>query len=213
MIFYVITDGHGSYIRKDEFSGKYVPVRNASFAERFEQRCKAANVLKNAIGKNIRSRYKVVGAEEEMIPTMPTVREINSLNNKNQVVKTIASEEPAECQTEKWVSGAETLTEFIVDAEKRKEELVDLLSETDKEITDINHYIEFGKFNAYQGWLAFSMLQNRLRKRRKIKDELCVINQLGECKITSDMMIDIKNAIAKLGNRKYAPRVLTQLFD
>lgn len=213
MIFYVITDGHGSYIRKDEFSGKYVPVRNASFAERFEQRCKAANVLKNAIGKNIRSKYKVVDIEEETVPISPTVREVNSSNNKDQVVKTIASEEPAESQTEKWVSGAETLTEFVMDAEKRKEELVGLLSEVDKEISDINHYIEFGKFNAYQGWLAFTMLQNRLRKRRKIKDELSVINQLGECKITSDMMIDIKNAIAELGNRKYAPRVLTQLFD
>lgn len=213
MIFYVITDGHGSYIRKDEFSGKYVPVRNASFAERFEQRCKAANVLKNAIGKNIRSKYKVVDIEEETAPIMPTVREVNSTSNKDQVVKTIASEKPAESQTEKWVSGAETLTEFVMDAEKRKEELVGLLSEVDKEISDINHYIEFGKFNAYQGWLAFTMLQNRLKKRRKIKDELSVINQLGECKITSDMMIDIKNAIAELGNRKYAPRVLTQLFD
>lgn len=213
MIFYVITDGHGSYIRKDEFSGKYVPVRNASFAERFEQRCKAANVLKNAIGKNIRSRYKVIDVEEEMAHARPTVREVNGSTNKNQVVKTIASEEPAESQTEKWVSCAETLTEFVMDAEKRKEELVGLLSEVDKEITDINHYIEFGKFNAYQGWLAFTMLQNRLRKRRKIKDELSVINQLGECKITSDMMINIKNAIAELGNRKYAPRVLTQLFD
>lgn len=213
MIFYVITDGHGSYIRKDEFSGKYVPVRNASFAERFEQRCKAANVLKNAIGKNIRSKYKVVDIEEETAPIRPTVREVNSTSNKDQVVKTIASEKPAESQTEKWVSGAETLTEFVMDAEKRKEELVGLLSEVDKEISDINHYIEFGKFNAYQGWLAFTMLQNRLRKRRKIKDELSVINQLGECKITSDMMIDIKNAIAELGNRKYVPRVLTQLFD
>ena len=128
MIFYVITDGHGSYIRKDEFSGKYVPVRNASFAERFEQRCKAANVLKNAIGKNIRSKYKVVDIEEETAPIRPTVREVNSTSNKDQVVKTIASEKPAESQTEKWVSGAETLTEFVMDAEKRKEELVGLLS-------------------------------------------------------------------------------------
>lgn len=212
MIFYVITDGHGSYIRKDEFSGKYVPVRNASFAERFEQRCKATNVLKNAIGKNIRSKYKVVDIEE-ITPARPTVKEVNSSNNKDQVVKTIISEKPVESETEKWVSGAEKLTEFVMDAEKRMEELVGLLSEVDKEISDINHYIEFCKFNAYQGWLAFSMLQNRLKKRRKIKDELSVINRLGECKITSDMMIDINNAIAELGNRKYAPRVLTQLFD
>ena len=43
---------------------------------------------------------------------------------------------------------------------------------------------EFGKFNAYQSWLAFSMLQNRLRMRRRNKDELQAIQQLGESKIT-----------------------------
>lgn len=206
----MITDGNGSYIRKDEFSGKYVPVRNASFADRFDQRCKAANILKNAIGKNIRNQYKVVDIEEDVAPIKPTIKEVN---NKNLVAKTIANETHAESQKEKWVSGTEKLTEFVMDAENRKEELIGKLSEVDKEISDINHYIEFGKFNAYQGWLAFSMLQNRLRKRRKIKDELSIINQLGECKITSNMMIDIKNAIAELGNRKYTPRVLTQLFD
>lgn len=213
MILYVISDGHGSYIRKDEFSGKYVPVRNYSLAEKFQQRAKAANILKNAISKNLRSRYNVIAIEDEVTPTTPTEKESNSPKTKDEIVKTIACEPIGENQSEKWTSGIESMTEFIMDAEKRKEEVVSQLSEVDKEITDINHYIEFGKFNAYQGWLAFNMLRQRLKKRRTIKDELLVLQQLGECKITSDMMIDIKKAVTELGNRKYAPRVLTQLFE
>ena len=87
------------------------------------------------------------------------------------------------------------------------------LSEVDKEISDINHYIEFGKFNAYQGWLAFNMLRHRLRKRRKIKNELLVIQQLGDSKITSSMLQAIKKSIAEMDNRKYIPRVLNELFE
>lgn len=73
MILYVISDGHGSYIRKDEFSGKYVPVRNYSLAEKFQQRAKASNILKNAIGKNLRSRYNVIAIEDEVTPATPRV--------------------------------------------------------------------------------------------------------------------------------------------
>lgn len=208
---YVITDDHGSYIRKDGYSNKYVPVRNKALAEKFSQRVKAANVLKNGVAKNIRSQYKVVEIEEDSTPVKKPPKE--KPKKKDEIAKSIASEKCEEEQTDKWVSGTEQLKEFIVDAECRKEELINQLSEADKEITDIHHYIELGTFNAYQGWLAFSMLKQKLTKRRKIKNELRVINELGACKITSDMMADINNAINQLENRKYSPRVLTQLFD
>lgn len=213
LIFYMITDGHGSYIRKDEFSGKYVPVRSYALADRFEQRCKAVNVLNNAIGKNIRNRYKVIDIEEGMPSPKPQNNYSNKLHSKDKVAKAISEEATGDSQTEKWASGAKAFTEFVMDAEKRKEELTNLLSEVDKEISDVNHYIEFGKFNAYQGWLAFSMLQNRLRKRRKIKDELQVIQQLGESKITLSMLEGINKAVSELANRKYTPRVLNELFE
>lgn len=213
IIQYVLTDGHGAYIRRDNFSGKYVPVRNEAFAEKFEQRHKAANILKNALSKNVRSHYYVVDLETTTVVNKEPISDPPKLASKDNIVKNIVAEKDAESQAEKWINGVAGLASFVMDAEERKEELVAQLSEVDKEITDINHYIEFGKFNAYQGWLAFSMLRSRLRRRRKIKDELRIIVELGQCKITSDMMIDINNAITELKNRKYAPRVLKQLFD
>ena len=97
--------------------------------------------------------------------------------------------------------------------EERKNKLSGDLSNIDKEITDIQHYIEFGNFNAYQGWLAFSMLRHRLKKRRKIKNEFQILSQIGECKINSAMVNDIQAAIHKINNKSYTPRVLPELFE
>lgn len=108
----------------------------------------------------------------------------------------------------------DNFTDFIQSTEQRKEALLIDLSNVDKEISDINHYIEFGgKFNAYQGWLAFNMLRNRLKKRRKIKDELHILMQLGECKVNSTMLAEIKDSIVSLDTRKYQPRILKELFE
>jgi hypothetical protein len=220
LIEYVITDGHGSYIRHDSYSGKYVPVRNESLAERWEQRSKAQNILKNGLSKQIRKKFHVQdvsdGAgicnvkkdnpdEEEKVTTVADLH--------IDKVKEIISKDCNDSQIKKWEEGLNSMTEFVMDAEERREELSQAMSEIDKEITDIQHYIEFNDMNAYQGWLAYKMLQNRLKKRRKIKNELQVLTQLGGCKIDSSMLEDITKAIKDMGNRIYTPRVLTELFD
>lgn len=209
MLNYIITDGHGSYIRKDSYSGKYVPIKNVMFAEKFEERCKAVNILKNGLSKQIRSQYSVKELEEKS-PEEPVTNNVKKIET---VLPAEVEKYTYTSQSDKWKDGVKQITVLISDAEKRKSELIEQLSYVDKEISDINHYIEFGKFNAYQGWLTFDMLRKKLVKRRQIKNELCVINELGSCSITSDMMSEIDSAITRLGNRKYKPRVLTQLFE
>lgn len=203
MIYYILANGNGYYIRKDEYSKKFVPVKNKAFAEKWYQRSKAVNILKNALPKAIRGSYKVV----EICLEEKKCNESNSSQSK-----CLLEECSSDDQLDKWSSGIQDMAEFILDAEKRKEDLNHALSNIDREITDINHYIEFGKFNAYQGWKAFDMLQNRLRKRRKIKDEMCVLQQLGDCKISSSMLINIRNAIRDMSDRQYTPRALPELF-
>lgn len=213
MARYYITDGHGSYIRKDNYSNKYVPIRNINMAEVFEQRSQAQNVLRNCIGKKLRRNYFIEEVGDAVVPQPLKFNKIALKNDKDTVAKTISKEELKPDQTKKWADGAEELKTFLFDAEKRKNELVEDLRHVDREISDIEHYIEIGRFNAYQGWLAFSMLKGRLIKRRKIKDELNVIVRLKSCKVTSDTMIDINNAIKAYQNRQYKPRVLKELFD
>ena len=220
VIHYVLTDGHGSFIRYDTFSGKFVPVRNETLAEKWEQRNKAQNILKNGLNKQLRKKYHIDTVDDGIgicgLAKEKTVSEVNASIVPDlhiEEVKQLIQEDCDNTQMEKWENRIKSMNEFVQDAETRREQLAKDMSDIDKEIIDIQHYIEFNDMNAYQGWLAYKMLQNRLKKRRKIKDELQVLTQLGDCKIDSSMLEDIKNAIEELGNRVYVPRKLKQLFN
>lgn len=74
---YVITNGEGSYIHRDEASGKYVPIRSFSKATQWDSIVKANGILNNSIAKNIRSGYAV-----QLVDTEKTVvKENTSVQN------------------------------------------------------------------------------------------------------------------------------------
>ena len=205
---YYLVDKSGQYYLRQNDNGDYVPVKNVMLADSWKQQSKAKNVLDSCLNKNLRSRYKVIGIEikNEVLPELKPLRANESFS------KSIAAEQIADGETEKWVGSLSSMKTFIADSEVRKDELTSALSDVDKEVSDILHYIELGTFNAYQGYLAFNMLRQRLKKRRKIKDELFVLTQIGECKITSDKIESIQQAIHNQNNRKYKPRILSELF-
>lgn len=222
IIEYALTDGHGSYIRHDIFSGKFVPVRNLSLADKWEQRAKAQNILKNGLCKKDKKRFHIIEIDDGKGITENTKKEVavSEMNSESgeqdlhiEKVKELSDNLKEDCQMDKWKSGIEYMKDFVLDAEARKEELSKEMSDIDKEITDIQHYIELNNLNAYQGFLAYKMLQGRLRKRRKIKNELHVLSQLGACKVDSAMLIDVQNAIKELDSRTYTPRILSELFE
>ena len=202
----MISDGNGTYIRKD-YAGKYSPVRNESLADTWEQYNEARKVLQHCLNKNLRSRYSILAVE------IPDKGKIVNVKTSKKEVKQVLDEEIKDDQIEKWKSVINFISNSVSDLEARKEYLNNSLSDIDKEIVDIQHFIEFGdNFNAYQGWLAFSLLRNRLKQRRKIKDELHIVMQLSECKINSSMISDVKDSIHKMAERIYTPRRLTSLF-
>lgn len=208
----MISDGKGTYIRKD-FAGRYSPVRNETLADSWDARHKAKNVLENQLNKNIRNKYHVIEIEVPETKRIINKHDENSVVYRIETAKEISNEEIEDDQIDKWETGVDSLSSFVHDLEERKENLNNKLSDVDKEIIDIQHYIEFGgKFNAYEGWLAFSMLRHRLKKRRKIKDELYIVSQLSECKINSSMLSNIKEIIHELDDKVYTPRKLTNLF-
>lgn len=209
MIRYVITDGR-HYLKRDA-NGNYIPTNGKIFGDVYEQRSKAANVLENCVSKNLRNRYHIQEILEDEVENKKV--EPVEIKPKENVAKEIGNETFEAGQIDKWANGINSLSSFAQSVEERKKDLVDALSDVDSEISDINHYIEFGKFNAYQGWLAFNMLKNRLKRRRKIKDELYIVSQLGECKINSAMIEEIKSSMSTLDGRIYRPRKLKELFE
>lgn len=94
-----------------------------------------------------------------------------------------------------------------------KKVFADKLSELDKEIDDILHFIEFNNFSACNGYKLCKALKELRLNRRKMKDNLEIIGVLESHTLTNVSLGHTNNAIAGLDGRKYTPRVLKHLFD
>lgn len=208
MALYVITDGNKNYIRRD-IDGKYVAARSRALADEFLEKWKAEKVLKNNLTPKKRKLYRVV--EEDVGFTVVKKPE------QDQAEKPKEERKPEQLllspQIEELRKKIEGVKKFIDDAENRRSELSDLLSNTDKEITDIQHYIEFSDINGEDIASTYNMLKTRLKNRRQIKNELSVLRQLAECKMDASMFGDLLAVISDLDNKTYVPRVLTSLFS
>ena len=83
----------------------------------------------------------------------------------------------------------------------------------EREITDIYHYIEFSNLNAAKGFKAYKMLQDRLIKRRAIKDDLEKASIVLGASAEDYMNRKVINQFDSLKERQYSPRVLKELFE
>lgn len=200
MAKYVITDGK-YYIKKDK-RGNFIPITSPTLANTFT-RDKAENILCNQISKCLRSRYHVECIEEDP----PGIKSVT----KTDLVKAEKVMEADNIQ--RWLDRIKDLNGLAKDASDRKEELVQQLSKVDKELSDIEHYIEFSNLNAYQGYQAAKMIKDRRIIRRGIKNELTVINIILSKRIAETAQEEITKCINGLDHRTYNPRVLDKMFE
>lgn len=198
---YVITDGT-RWIMRDR-KGKYVPTSNEALADVFGNK-EANSVYQNNLSKALKSVFYI-----QKIDTPP------------KLVKQITHEEVQE-NTETpsiaeniqyWLDKLSGLNGLAAEALHRKEELINQLSEVDKELCDINHYIEFCNLNAAQGYKAYKMIKDRRIKRRSIKNELDVLSIILGKKLSESVTDEIQKAVSGMDKRTYEPRVLNELFD
>lgn len=104
--------------------------------------------------------------------------------------------------------------DFITYASKlnlKKSELIEQLSDIEKEIVDIEHAIEFYTLNASEGYKMYKLLHDARKKRRSIKDEMLVIESLIPA-VNIDAVQNIESKISSLGTRRYEPRTDKFLF-
>lgn len=205
MALYVITDGNKNYIRRD-IDGKYVSARSRALADEFFEKWKAEKVLKNNLTPKKRKLYRVV--EED---TGFTVVKLDQERTEKSDTKSEQVAIPS--RIDDLRKKIEDIKKIIDDAENRRSELSDLLSNADKEITDIQHYIEFNNVDDDNIKSIYDMLKTRLKIRRQIKNELSILRQLAECKMDASMFSDLLTEISDLDNKTYVPRVLTSLFS
>ena len=217
-ICYVIADSSGRYIMKNA-ANQYVPVYDLDCAEKYDSPAKAKNVLNSCINRNMRKLFSVKETEIDEKETVtrqtkteqtPDISVKITYRPKQDQLRRLAAQEVGEEDLSFSKTNILSALGNIESVRERKLALQEQHSVIEKEIMDIEHYIELSDgLNAYQGWLAYMTLRKRLKIRRQVKDEITVLSDV------EDVMSGLKKAISKingLNGRRYEPRVLTELF-
>ena len=200
---YIITDGE-RFIYKNH-SGKYIPTHGETMADIFSKK-QAETIYNNQLPKALKSVFHVEKYDKH--------------NKSPEGVKPVTQSDIDETEKvmvsdniQKWLDKISDLNGLAKDALHRKEELVNQLSNIDKELSDLLHYIEFCNLNAAQGYTAYKMVKERRIKRRSIKNELTVVEAILNKKISESVTDEIMKTVKSLDQRTYEPRVITELFD
>lgn len=198
---YVITDG-SRWIMRDR-NNKYIPTSNEALADVFGNK-EANSVYQNNLPKVLKSVFHI-----QKIDTPPKLVKQITHAEVQENTETVSIAE----NIQYWVDKISGLNGLASEALHRKEELTNQLSQVDKELSDINHYIEFVNLNAAQGYKAYKMIKERRIKRRSIKNELEVLSIILGKKISDSVTDEIQKAVSGMDGRRYEPRVMNELFD
>lgn len=201
MANYVITDGT-RWIMKDR-NGKYVPTSCESFADIFSKK-QAENIQKCSLAKALRGVFYVEKMSEEVPAQVKPVTD----KDIEETGKVMVSED-----IKYWLDKATDMSNIANEAINRKRKLCQELSLVDKELCDILHYIEFCNLNAAQGYKAYKMVKERRILRRKIKDEISILDSILGQKVSQTAKNAIQKIAENMDKRTYEPRVLKELFD
>lgn len=114
---------------------------------------------------------------------------------------------------QKWIDKLQGLNGLAQEASKRQKELVSSLSDVDKRICDLAHYVEFCTLNACQGYKVAKKWHDLRCERREIKNELEVVSFILNKKITDSVSEEAIKLVDNINKRQYEPRVFKELFD
>ena len=201
MANYVITDGT-RWIMKDR-NGNYVPTSFESFADIFSKK-HAENIYKSSLTKALRGVFHVEKMSEEVPAQVKPVTD----KDIEETGKVMVSE-----NIKYWLDKTTDMSNIANEAINRKRKLCQELSLVDKELCDILHYIEFCNLNAAQGYKAYKMVKERRILRRKIKDEISILDSILNQKVSQTVKNAIQKTAENMDKRTYEPRVLKELFD
>lgn len=198
---YIITDGK-RFIYCN-YSGKFVPTPSEAMADIYTRR-QAENIYNNSLPKVLKKVFYI--KKYDCLPM--TVRQVTQNDLNNNTEKVIIAE-----NIQFWLEKIDDMDGIVKDAKKRKKVLEKQLHDLEAEKLDIEHYIEFQKLNAAQGYKASKELKICRVKRRSVKNEIEVINTILDLQFKKMISKKIYQKIEELDNRTYKPRVRTDLFD
>ena len=203
---YVITDPKKTIFVCKDTSGSYSLTTDKAKALIWDSQPAAETVFKSNLSKLIKSKgVTVKSVALQMVCTEQPAPQ------KQEVVE-VKPEPKPEFGSSKYIISV--FSETVAKLNCRHQALVEQESKYDRQKTDIEHYIEFnaGKLNACDGYKAYKLLQDILLERRKIKDEISIINVVRD-RMEAEDIANIEKKVEELETRKYEPRELTYLFE
>lgn len=198
---YFIVDMQGGYYKLGKREG-LVRAKNESEAGRFS----LFEANRHMSGKRAQF-YMTIPVEEETVEE----QEIYDAPEYDEV------EKPTMFDTlhNNWEEMLTSLCYMSDHVEEYQNNLNEMLSEVDKEICDIMHYLEFNELNDTDMIKASKMLQERRRHRREIKDEMEKTALMRSTFLDGAFGIKVQQSLEfmeKMKHRQYTPRKLTELF-
>ena len=154
-------------------------------------------------------------SDEEEIPSKKTVivkktvvKNTSYNKKKKKIIKNTSYKAPLNVMN--WVDRVTQCNDLFLDAEERRRELLDCLSNTDKNLSNILHKIKLeDDMNACMGFMQYKKIRECLRRRRIVKDEMYILDVIlakptGEHKIPSSQKI--LGSVKHLENRVFKVR-------
>lgn len=206
MTGYVITDANKSVWVYKDTSGGYSLTTDKNKALILDSKIAANAVFKSNLSKLIKSKGVTV-----QTVTLQMVGADNLVKPK-EVVKSESST-PLEVGSSKYIISV--LSDAVAKLNCRHMVLTEEQAKYDRQVTDVEHYIEFnaGKLNAYDGYKAYKLLQDVLVERRKVKDELQIIQVVRDKMAFPEDIANIDERVRQMEARRYEPREFKYLFE
>ena len=172
-------------------------------AQRFEKH-KASSILKNIPRTMKKFNFSLYVASEDIPCIEKKVEEIKEEAKKEIIV---SEKYTVSDSVTRWVDRVKSCNDLAKDAAKRKEELINVLSNVDKDLSNSLHEIELTNWkNGCEGYKEYKSVKIILEKRRAVKDELTVVQSILDSKLESIATNRIEKIVNGLSNRTFSVR-------
>ena len=194
---YVIKNYKNVYIRLNQYGAA---VTCAEHEKTLFEQSKAKNIL-DSLPKTLRRlNFKVVAVSDVFQKSTNKEREV--IETENYIIPD---------QITQWMKKFGICDDILKEAQKRKEELVRLLSDADKEFSNMVHKVELEeKIDMYGAWEERNKWRKNRRKRREIKDELLIISNVLKMDFRNLDRSTIDKVVRGLAKRKFTYRVIEE---
>ena len=205
--YFVISQGNQYLAKEKGKSNLYFTTKDISHVLKWTKLTKAENFFNNSVPKSIQENCQI-----EQIDIKPFTVNKDLLNgSKAELLNNHAIPTSINYISVKdWIDYINHMLESYDDLSVPLINAQQECSKADRALSDISHYIEFGKFNCCQAYKIFELQQALLRYRRTVKDIVYVLEKLS---LNHKKSININDySVYYSTERIYKPRVFNELF-